>query len=242
MKQLYIKCILLALLLALGCGKDDPMPIADFTYSCGNCEVNSLVSFFNSSQNADSYNWSFGDGNTSNQKDPAHTYTREGSYTVRLIATGKGGSNTVEKVVVIRKPGGGNPTKVLVKKVRITSYPPTTPGGSAWDVTDALNLPDIYFKLKDSNGNVALDARGNKINNVRASDLPISWSITPNVGLFNANQSLTVEVWDADDLDPDDLMGTATFPFSGYPSFPTMLRNTSSAPSNLQVELDVEWQ
>jgi PKD repeat protein len=231
----------------LGCGKDEPTPIAptpiaDFTYSCGNCEVNSLVRFSNSSQNADSYSWNFGDGNTSNQKDPTHIYTREGSYIVRLIATGKGGSNTVEKVVVIRKPGGGNPTKLLVKKVRITSYPPTTQGGSPWDITDALNLPDIYFKLKDSNGNVALDARRSKINNVDASDLPIAWSVSPNVGLFNANQSLTVEVWDADDLDSDDLMGTATFPLYSYPSFPATLRNASSAPSNLQVELDVEWQ
>jgi len=46
------------------------------------------VSFVNSSLNANSYFWDFGDGSTSAVKDPPpHTYPNPGTYTVCLIAT-----------------------------------------------------------------------------------------------------------------------------------------------------------
>ncbi len=54
------------------------------------------VSFTNLSTNADSYLWDFGDGSTSTQTNPQHTYTTKGSFTVKLTATNKGAcSNTV---------------------------------------------------------------------------------------------------------------------------------------------------
>jgi PKD repeat protein len=44
------------------------------------------ISFSNCSQNAISFWWDFGDGNTSSLKDPKHTYQNAGSYTVSLWA------------------------------------------------------------------------------------------------------------------------------------------------------------
>jgi PKD repeat protein len=38
--------------------------------------------------------WDFGDGTTSNERSPSHTYQNEGSYTVSLTVTGPGGSDT----------------------------------------------------------------------------------------------------------------------------------------------------
>jgi PKD repeat protein len=49
------------------------------------------VSFTNSSINATSYQWSFGDGNTSTVQTPTHTYNSPGNYTVTLIATNSAG-------------------------------------------------------------------------------------------------------------------------------------------------------
>jgi|GEM_PF-2184697 len=43
--------------------------------------------FENWSSNADTYVWNFGDGTTSNEVEPMHTYNQEGSYTVTLEAT-----------------------------------------------------------------------------------------------------------------------------------------------------------
>jgi len=49
-----------------------------------------------------SYNWSFGDGGTSTARNPSHTYSSPGTYTVSLTVTGSGGSKTVTKNGYIR--------------------------------------------------------------------------------------------------------------------------------------------
>ena len=45
-----------------------------------------LVAFTNLSQNADQYNWNFGDGNTSELENPVHQYAAPGTYDVSLNA------------------------------------------------------------------------------------------------------------------------------------------------------------
>lgn len=52
---------------------------------------------FTASVNGDtpiSYAWNFGDGNTSSQASPAHTYAEPGTYTVQLNASNKAGSDS----------------------------------------------------------------------------------------------------------------------------------------------------
>lgn len=44
------------------------------------------VTFNNNSSNADSYSWDFGDGGTSTQQTPTHTYSGGGIYLVQLVA------------------------------------------------------------------------------------------------------------------------------------------------------------
>ena len=46
--------------------------------------------------------WEFGDGGTSNTLNPQHTYTQDGTYTVRLSVTGSNGVKVTEKVAFIR--------------------------------------------------------------------------------------------------------------------------------------------
>jgi Zn-dependent metalloprotease len=60
---------------------------ANNTYSCS---TPFTVSFTNSSLNAVSYLWSFGDGTTSTLINPTHTYTSAGVYDVQLIVNGSG--------------------------------------------------------------------------------------------------------------------------------------------------------
>jgi PKD repeat protein len=47
-----------------------------------------------SSRDVTSWSWDFGDGSTSTQEYPSHTYLTPGIYTVSLTASGPGGSNT----------------------------------------------------------------------------------------------------------------------------------------------------
>ncbi|MGB3463992.1 MAG: PKD domain-containing protein, partial [Cyclobacteriaceae bacterium] len=61
-------------------------PSASFTFT--QSEENFLeYSFTNGSVNAESYMWDFGDGNTSTEESPTHTYAAADEYTVSLTAT-----------------------------------------------------------------------------------------------------------------------------------------------------------
>ena len=44
-----------------------------------------------------SWTWNFGNGTTSNDQNPVHTYTEPGNYTVTLTATGPGGTDIETK-------------------------------------------------------------------------------------------------------------------------------------------------
>lgn len=69
-----------------------PAPaLADYTYST----AYPSVTFTDASLNAVSYSWDFGDGNTSTQASPTHTYAGLGLYNVCLSVTDTcGGTNT----------------------------------------------------------------------------------------------------------------------------------------------------
>ena len=54
-----------------------------------------LVTFTNASLNADTYSWDFGDGESSTETSPSHTYTADGTYDVTLTAINSGGSEAV---------------------------------------------------------------------------------------------------------------------------------------------------
>jgi PKD repeat protein len=57
-------------------------PTAEFSFS----GIEYTVEFLNGSVNSTSYLWDFGDGNTSTENNPSHTYTSTGTYIVSLTA------------------------------------------------------------------------------------------------------------------------------------------------------------
>ncbi len=63
-----------------------PVPTANFTYNFGK---NGEVKFTNTSENALSYSWDFGDGQNSIEQNPVHIYTDEKAYTVKLTVESK---------------------------------------------------------------------------------------------------------------------------------------------------------
>ncbi len=77
-----------------------PGPVAGFTATTNGF----TAAFTNTSANADSYTWDFGDGNTSTAANPEHTYSQDGTYTVTLVATGPCGTSTFSQTVVIATP------------------------------------------------------------------------------------------------------------------------------------------
>ncbi len=72
------------------------IPFANFSSSGLRQACNeSEIQFINNSQNADSYWWEFGDGNTSSLINPIHSFTQAGSYDVTLTAYRGSCTNTI---------------------------------------------------------------------------------------------------------------------------------------------------
>lgn len=65
------------------CGKT---PKVAFDASKKEAEINEAITFTNKTTDAKTYDWDFGDGSTSQEESPSHTYTTAGSYKVSLSA------------------------------------------------------------------------------------------------------------------------------------------------------------
>jgi PKD repeat protein len=77
-------------------------PVAQFTQDMHVGKVPLTVHFTDTSNNnPTSYFWQFGDGSTSTDKNPSHTYKKEGVYMIRLTATNSAGSDSTTRVVVV---------------------------------------------------------------------------------------------------------------------------------------------
>ncbi len=75
-----------------------PAPTADFEGSPTSGNIPLVVGFTDlSSGTIDTWDWDFGDGNTSTEQHPEHTFITAGSFEVTLIVTGPGGSDTMTK-------------------------------------------------------------------------------------------------------------------------------------------------
>ena len=95
------------------------------------CKAPLTVNFTNTSVGAVSYEWIFGDGNTSTQINPTHTYTSTGNYSVTLISTNTNGcTDTLIKqdYVLVQLP-----------QVTIDNLPQQGCAPLTWTFTSTLN-------------------------------------------------------------------------------------------------------
>lgn len=84
----------------------DP-PVPDFIIESINLLVDSAILFKNSSKNAVTFLWNFGDKSTdsvSTDPAPSHIYKTKGEYTVSLEATGPGGKEVKKTKINIKNP------------------------------------------------------------------------------------------------------------------------------------------
>ena len=86
-------------------------PRADFTVDKSSGEPPLTVQFSDRSSGSPyTWNWEFGDGCTSREENPVHTYDDDGQYTVSLNVTNKTGSDVISKngliLVAVRSTDG----------------------------------------------------------------------------------------------------------------------------------------
>jgi PKD repeat protein len=96
--------LIAALTVIVSSCKKDPVPVASFTFTGDNKPTPCIVSFSNTSTDASTYLWNFGDGTSSTDQNPTHTFTNPqgATFTVSFTATGKGGSNSATKNLTIQ--------------------------------------------------------------------------------------------------------------------------------------------
>ncbi len=121
----------------------NPSPAASFEYNAdfGSAEY----TFSNTSINATSYHWDFGDGSTSNQINPDHTFTTGGNHTITLTAT----NGNCTDVNVVELSGVG--VTELSDKNEMTLFPNPTRDDATLQMT-FVNASDAQLSLYDIAG------------------------------------------------------------------------------------------
>ena len=86
-----IKSIITVVLCSVIITASGQAPNASFVQDINSACIPLTVSFTNTSSNATSYYWDFGNGNTSTLQSPSNVYLNAGIYDVKLIVTNSGG-------------------------------------------------------------------------------------------------------------------------------------------------------
>ncbi len=93
-------------------------PCAEFEWDIDTCIKPLLtIHFYNKSRGDSSWIWHFGDGNTSTDRNPVHTYATSGYYTVRLIVHND--STNCYDTMSKRLFFGDNPPDVIANKTTL---------------------------------------------------------------------------------------------------------------------------
>jgi len=160
-------------------------PTADFTYEVDN----TTITLTNASERAVSFTWDFGDGETSTEENPVHTYAEAGEYSVSLTTTGVDGSTpatyttTVAAAVTVFAP------------IAVENGDFSLPGDakhSNWE-----NIPGWNSDTQAGDSGVeAPDEDGNVVAYIMSSD-PSVFNLTDHVIAAGEEFKVNIEAWDA---------------------------------------------
>jgi len=121
-----------------------PAPVADFTGTPTSGTRPLTVVFTDTSTNTPtSWLWVFGDGDSTNStvQNPVHTYATAGTYTVALLATNAGGSDSESKIGYI--------TASLPPRSTIfyDGFEVSRPSGNGWTETGSVDWGTSYPRI-----------------------------------------------------------------------------------------------
>ncbi|MDS4028186.1 MAG: LamG-like jellyroll fold domain-containing protein [Candidatus Contendobacter sp.] len=154
------------------------LPVAGFSANPVAGTAPLTTTFTNtSSGTTTSYQWDFGDGSTSTDTYPSHTYAKAGTYTVKLTATGPAGSNIKTKIgyITVARDSG------LVAAYGFEE----TSGNTAVDASGQSNHGTINGATRTAGKfGQALSFNGSS-----------NWVAIPDADSLDLTTSMTLEAW-----------------------------------------------
>jgi len=198
MKKLKLLSLLLiaSMLFVISC-KDDTPPVppvqVGFKYSPENPVAGDLVTFTNSSNGGTSFAWDFGDGNTSTDKNPTHTYTKSGKYTVVLKVDNKDDQTYSKNIEVADAlPIFSYTPDPIQAGIEVTFTASIyNPDNATVEYTWTFDPNNVVSDDLDDNGSVKKDAVTIRFINANPSE-PVT--VTASLGGLDYTTTGTVEV------------------------------------------------
>lgn len=137
-KILFISLVVFVVgqVLLTSCKEEEPEgpPIAGIFYSIANKQV----AFTALTKRADTWNWDFGDGQSSTEMNPVHIYQEGGIYDVKLTVTGNGES--VEATTVV---------SLALSNMQMLTGGLKSPNGKKWKISSAHSAKDAFALADD---------------------------------------------------------------------------------------------
>ena len=165
----------------------EPLPVANFSAPdvCFGVPTIFTDGSYIASGSISAWNWNFGDGLTSTQQNPSHTYQNPGSYNVMLSATSNNNcTDTVTKTVVVNPlpaPNFNAPNVCLGKSTSFTDASTIITGNiSAW----SWNFGDGNTSNSSSPSNTYVASGVYVVELVLTSDRGCVDSLSKNVTVF----------------------------------------------------------
>lgn len=97
---------------------NEEIAIAGFSF----LQNGSTIDFTNTSWRSTDYFWDFGDGNTSVDTNPSHTYSNPGNYTATLVASNECGDDTLVVTVQVQVNDLKETKSVRLRQVSSSNY------------------------------------------------------------------------------------------------------------------------
>ncbi len=132
-----------------------PKPVAAFIWAPNPPQENVPVSFTNQSIGALTYQWSFGDGDTSVLTNPAHEYNATGTYKVTLVAFNEAGcTDTAQRDVPV----------IIVPALDVpNAFTPSQPGTNSKIFVRGFGITKLAWKIYNRWGQLVFESNSKNI-------------------------------------------------------------------------------